>query len=147
MHYILLKKILSQYPAENRVIFDPNNEYKGGLRYLNFERFKTDTEIHTNKVFIFEEATAFIGQGVGDLDIVNLLIRLRHKKNSAIFVFHSLRSIPVKIFDFIDRLYVFKTNDRLDLVLKKYKDVLTENEIKQLFKLEQYKFKEFIFTK
>jgi hypothetical protein len=135
----LTKNILTSFPLKTRLIFDPNVEYSEGIRYYDFDKFLSETQTRTYKVFVFEEATGFIGINSPKLNLTNMLIRLRHKNNSVIFIFHSLRSIPIQIFDFVDKLFVFKTNDRPDLIKKKYADVLNSSDIEKIKNLKPYK--------
>jgi hypothetical protein len=106
-------------------IYDPNEEYTefknlyhGTMRVKDFSRIVNERS--KKSVNIFEEATAFVTHNAKDENVIDLLTRKRHKRVINIFVFHSVNSLPAYIFSFLNVLVLFPTNDREDLVVKKY---------------------------
>lgn len=88
---------------------------------LPFEKF---TQLGTKlekAVIVYEEATIFINHSRQE-NIINLISTSRHRQNTSIFVFHSLRSLPRYIFDFTDVMILHKTKDTLKLVEEKFED-------------------------
>ena len=49
-----------------------------------------------------------------------MLVRKRHQNNTVVLLFHSLRSIPVYIFELSNYLILYKTADRENLIEKKF---------------------------
>lgn len=117
----LVKKLLNQWQGHNKFFYDPNMEY-GNNPYIKFNDFLKQCEGKTNTVIIFEEATINITNSSRIEVVRELLVRKRHTNNVIIFNFHSLRSIPLEIMDLIDYLILFTTNDREDLIYKKYSE-------------------------
>jgi len=75
-----------------------------------------------NSVIVFEEATIFFSnKGRSDI-IIELLVNNYHSKNIIIFLFHSLRSVPVEIMDFVQFIQMYHSNDRATLIKNKFKD-------------------------
>ena len=134
-----IKNLLSNYDPKNIIVFDPNSEYKefSNNIFYDKEKFLKKVKKVKNKIVVFEEATAFF-YGKND-DFINLLIRMRHLNVASIFVFHSIRSLPVFIFDFLNYMFIFKTNDRPSLILSKYKGVFTEKDLEKIQNLPKYK--------
>jgi hypothetical protein len=99
------------------------NYKKPQLSYVDFKKECTSLE---NAVFIFEEATVFIRHSP-DEDLLNFLVTARHRGNTSIFIFHSLRSIPHYIWNQSDYLYLLKTSDDESIVNQKFhNEELTE---------------------
>jgi len=130
-----IKNILQSYPKKNVFAFDPNNEYKDFASHTFYDKkeFLNIAKNLSNSCFVFEEATSFF-RNVTE-DILTIMTRNFHKNNSSIFVFHSLRAVPVEIFDHLNVLFVLHTNDRIDLIEKKYKGILTRTQISQIISL------------
>ena len=106
-------------------IFDINKEYikfKNRYKFVGHSDFIEKVKNLQNCIIVFEEATAFFSNKGMGLETIELMVRKRHQNNNVIFVFHSLRSIPVQIFDFVNYLTLLDTNDREDIVKNKYKN-------------------------
>ena len=73
-----------------------------------------------NNLFIFEEASIFFSHSQ-QKNIVDFLVKQRHKNNDFIFNFHSLRIMPLYILDFSDFLMLGKTKDIFNFVNEKFK--------------------------
>lgn len=48
------------------------------------------------------------------------MVRKRHTNNLLIFNFHSLRAVPLYILDFVNYIYLRKTNDNPKLIENKF---------------------------
>ncbi len=97
---------------------------------LKLEQF---TKICTEKfesVFLFEEATIFLSHSK-NTDVIDLLVASRERKNTVIFVFHSLRSIPRYVWDLSDIVFLHKTKDVESLVQSRFES----DEFTNVFKL------------
>lgn len=111
--------------AYPKFIYDVNGEYAsknipGAITNLKFPEFLKEATTKKRHVIVFEEATIFFQHGKSSEEVMDLLIRKRHKELVLIFVFHSLRTIPVFITDYLDCILIKKTNDRGDIVKKKF---------------------------
>lgn len=107
-------------------IYDPNEEY---LEFINLYQGAARIPDFAEEVYqksrgainVFEEATAFLGSGAQNRKVTDLMTRKRHFRVVNIFVFHSINTIPVNIFMYLNYLVVFKTNDRPTIIESKYK--------------------------
>lgn len=121
-------RLVNNFSNKDLYVYDHQGQWK------NFSRLKIKgvptmdkfVEIVTgvvNSVIVFEEATVFFKNNKGRMDrIVNLLISNHHKQNVVIFLFHSLRSVPVDIMDYVQFIRIYHTNDRATLIKSKFKD-------------------------
>jgi len=75
-----------------------------------------------NSVIVFEEATIFFSNRGREETIIELLVNNYHSKNVILFLFHSLRSVPVEIMDFVQFIKLYHTNDRVTLINNKFKE-------------------------
>ena len=120
------KNLIPKFREFPKFIFDPNNEYtqfdNQVLEFPRIDEFISIAQKATNSLILFEEATAFFNNRIVGQNMIELLVRKRHANNFYIIVFHSLRSIPVQLFEFTNYLILYKTNDRADMVMSKYKD-------------------------
>lgn len=121
------KNILDNFSHKDLYCYDINGDYKNyrnnkikGLPSM--EQFLQICDHVKNSVIVFEEATIFFDNKSRSETIVNLLVRNFHTKNVVIFLFHSLRSVPVNIMDFVQFIKIFHTNDRYTLIKNKFKD-------------------------
>ena len=148
MHYgktTTIKNLLSNFYDDRIFAFNPYHDYDKITDNLFYDKQKFLNTINKkkNSVFVFEEATAFF-KNSNDV-ISRLLTGNHHDNNCNIFVFHSLRAIPIEIYDYIDSLFCFRTNDRPQLILQKYKGVLSEKDLVKIQSLPKYKFIKFDF--
>lgn len=130
-----VKKLLRFFVSKGLkpFIYDVNNEYGEFQETKELPKvsdFKNEATKKTNSVIVFEEATIFFSSNAKDEDLRYMLVRKRHTKNVIIFVFHSLRSVPVEILDLINFIILFKTSDRETLVKSKFRE---DTEILELF--------------
>lgn len=75
-----------------------------------------------NSCIIFEDATAYIRQQGTDERMLRCLTGSREKNNVVMLIFHSLRKIPLDIFELSDYIFLFDTNDQLSKVVEKFED-------------------------
>ncbi len=135
-----VKKILSTFPERKKYIYDVNREYTD--RDLpDLQSFIETAKKAKNSVIVFEEATIFFSNRGRSEDVTNILVRKRHTGNIIVFCFHSLRSIPLSIFELIDYVYIKRTNDSFASVKRKFDsenlNVIFEN-VKKSSKLDPY---------
>jgi hypothetical protein len=110
------KKLLNK--KKNVLIHDINNEYYNNPAYTlpSIDQFVEQARKRTNSIIVFEEATIAFGNRRRTDLVTDLLVRKWHSGNYYIFIFHTLRSIPVEIFDSVNFLTLFKTGDRPDFL-------------------------------
>lgn len=131
-----VKSIIKDIHSTNIIKYDPFNEYEKGYNIEIDNFLQLD---YKNKLILVEEATSVLSF-YNRIDIIKMLTRRRHNNVSSIFVFHSVRTIPVYIFDFLDGIVFFRTNDRRDIIEKKYKDIIDENLLDKITTLPHYKY-------
>lgn len=100
------------------LVNDVNNEY--GFNYLDLNVFLEQATTVKNHVIIFEESTIFFNNRGFNKKITEILVRSRHTNNVCVFVFHSVRAIPIYILDLINYIVLFNTSDTLDVIEKKF---------------------------
>ena len=121
------QNIIRTFKKKDLYVYDINNDYKefenNKIKGLpSMEQFLIICESVKNAVIVFEESTIFFGNRSRNEIIINLLVRNYHNRNVIVFLFHSVRSIPIEIMDFVQFIKFFHTNDRLTLIQNKYKD-------------------------
>lgn len=121
-----VKNALEKVPLNNRFIYDVNAEYLHlyNKPLLPFGEFVEQASKLKNAVICFEEATIFLNNKGSNMQLVEILVRLRHTNNTCFLVFHSLRSIPRYVFDLCTHLVLFKTNDNISQVEKRFENEL-----------------------
>lgn len=108
------------------VVNDVNAEWPG-QRALDASEFLDIAERRHGRptTFVWEEATGYLaGPLVSARDkqrTVRALVRRFHTKHVNLLLFHSLRAVPVWVMDYTDRLILFPTNDRPQLIQEKFK--------------------------
>lgn len=118
-----VKNLIKNIPRNNLLIYDINKEYFEDSRdYKTMDEFLEEANNTKNKNILFEEASIFFGHTNKSEQILNLLVRKRHKKINLFFIFHSLRDVPLWILTYLNYIALFKTNDNSDMIHKKYKD-------------------------
>lgn len=111
-----LNKEYTMFPNE------VNKHFKKFPGIVEFKEFIIERDIEGANI-VFEEATAFFSNsGSIDQRTLNLLSRRFHTQNLNIFLFHSLRKIPLDIMDFVDFFFLYRTEDMPGNVEKKFKD-------------------------
>jgi hypothetical protein len=132
---------IKDYCKESNVlIFDVQNEYGQNTKYKGQTPYmlSTDnkltrsrvTDLDVNKfielcmskrntVCVFEEATMFFQGMTGDT-MRKLIFSKAHTGNVYLLVFHSINSVPPRIMEATDYVILFKTNDEIKTVERKY---------------------------
>jgi len=128
-----VRKLVKMVPENNRLIYDVNGEYSD-LYKQDFEDFKVFNErakSARNAFIVFEEATIYFGNRGYNSGVTDMLVKARHRGNTIVFVYHSLRAIPVYIFDLCTHFILHKTNDSPDIV-KRFKNDNLDKAYKQV---------------
>jgi hypothetical protein len=117
-------KTLYKAIDEKRKIFvyDPNNDFREFYNkpFTDEFTFLNSVKDVQNSYLLFEEATIFFSNKGNDRTLRSLLVRKRHQNNTIVLLFHSLRSIPIYIFELTNYLVLYKTADNENLILKKF---------------------------
>lgn len=113
-----VKERLKQVNPRAIFINDVNQEYTEikEMPYMDSDDFTILAAKLQNAVIVFEEATIFFGTHSQNKAMKNLLVRSRHTKNTIFLVFHSLRSLPTYIYELINFIILFKTNDNTKVI-------------------------------
>lgn len=119
------KKLLSSRPKEMPcVIYDINKEYQDFYPepFVDFDVFllKIANEKVRHTYILIEEATIFFSTSSRFEEMINVLVRARHTGNIVQLNFHSFRAVPKNIYELLDYVIVFKTNDALKWVQDKF---------------------------
>jgi ABC-type oligopeptide transport system ATPase subunit len=119
------REMLSQRPKNMPVlIYDINQEYIDVYPepFEDFDVFlaKLSFEETRHHYIIIEEATIFFNTQSNFQDMKNVLVRARHTGNIIHVNFHSFSSIPKGIYNLLDYVIVFKTNDNLKSVTDRF---------------------------
>jgi predicted AAA+ superfamily ATPase len=136
------KKLLSEKPKGMPVmIYDINNEYQDYYPepFEDFDVFlnKISDESVRHHYLVIEEATIFFNTQSNFYEMKNVLVRARHTGNIIQLNFHSFSSVPKGIYNLLDYVTVFKTNDnekavtdRFDHpdVVQAYKDAIASDD-------------------
>lgn len=122
------------------LVFDIQNEYGPNVKYkgqkplnltnntnaerarytgINMNEFINICSKKRDTVCVFEEATGFF-QGRQKENINRFIISRYHTGNVAIFIFHSINSVPPRLMEMCNYVILFKTLDELDNVYRKY---------------------------
>lgn len=112
-------------------IFDLNNEYilpTDDRIYPHFRHVRADqkqfVQICKNLMgysIVFEDASGFL-RGKQGAELIRLIVQRRHQKNNWIILFHSVNRIPPELMEYCNTLVIFKTNDNIKDVDKKFKN-------------------------
>jgi len=112
----LSMKLLDKRPKNMPVmVYDINNEYQKYYQepFDDFDVFlvKISGEEIRRHYILIEEATIFFNTQSNFYEMKNLLVRARHTGNIIQLNFHSFSSVPKGIYNLLDYVTVFKTND------------------------------------
>jgi ABC-type oligopeptide transport system ATPase subunit len=138
----LSKQLLDVRPkAMPVIIYDINNEYQSYYPepFDDFDIFltKISGEEVRHTYILIEEATIFFNTQSNFYEMKNVLVRARHTGNIIQLNFHSFGSVPKGIYNLLDYVTVFKTNDneknvtdRFDhpQVLQAYRDAIKSDD-------------------
>jgi hypothetical protein len=106
------------------MIYDINNEYQDYYpeEFEDFDVFlnKISDEQVRRTYILIEEATIFFNTQSNFQQMKNVLVRARHTGNIIQLNFHSFGSIPKGIYNLLNYVIVFKTNDNLKNVTDRF---------------------------
>lgn len=119
--------IVKQFSNKDLYVYDRQGQYKhftnNKIKGLpSMEQFLQIIKPVKNAVIIFEEATIFFSNKGREEIVIEKLVSNFHESNVIVFIFHSIRTIPIEIADQVDFMKVWHTNDRRTLIANKYKD-------------------------
>jgi hypothetical protein len=103
------------------IVYDINNEYQDYYpeKFIKFTEFleklvELDSEgynVINHHYILIEEATIFFNTHSNFEEMKDVLVRARHTGNIVQLNFHSFSSVPKGIYNLLDYVIVFKTND------------------------------------
>lgn len=124
-----VKGLIKSKPNDRYFIFDVNNEYQEfstdleehqcRMTELNCTAFIDECKERRNCTCVIEDSTGFLRGNLG-AKVIQVLQAKRHNNNTYILLFHSIRSVPVQLFDFANFVVLHHTNDNEKEVAKKY---------------------------
>lgn len=120
----LVKRLIAPVDVNRLFVYDVNREYFPREPLPDFDQFLIGATKRRESVLVFEEATIFFSNRGNDKRMRQLLVGKRHAGNVIILLFHSIRSIPYYIFDLVNAVIVFNTNDDEPIVKEKYQMLL-----------------------
>lgn len=92
-----------------------NKNRNGRLRVspvdFDINKYLAISKVMRGYTMLIEEATGLFPNGRISQDMIEQVLSKRHTGNSFIFIFHSMHRVPPQMYEFIDSLYLFKTND------------------------------------
>lgn len=134
---------------KKQYIFDVNNEYnlpddlqvrpQMRNRDLNVNRFLGICKNLRNYNVCFEDATGFL-RGKQQKELSQLIVSKRHTGNNYIFLFHSINRVPPELMEISNYIILFKTNDNIDMINRKFKNEKIDNAFLQLQKMKNHSF-------
>lgn len=137
-------KILELIEGKKCFVYDVNNEYGKRTKYpgqtpvnlsddVNAERArytamdkKEFIQMCMNKtetICVLEDATAFF-RGAQSEQVMLMVTRKLFNRNDYVFVFHSINRVPPFFMELANYVILFKTNDEITNVERKYKTIL-----------------------
>jgi len=119
-----VKELITPVDVNRLHIYDVNREYFPDEPLSDFDQFLITATKLDESVIIFEEATIFFSNRGNDKRMRQLLVGKRHARNIIILLFHSIRAIPYYIFDLVNFVVLFNTNDEEPIVKEKYELLL-----------------------
>lgn len=110
------RTILSKSHPEARLVLDVNGEYKDLFPYppLSVDEFTKKAMQIKKAVILAEEATIYLSTRGRDQNTVDFLVKARHNETLIMFVFHSLRDIPLYIYRLSNKIILHKTHDMVE---------------------------------
>lgn len=122
----IIKNLIKNVDKDRLFCYDVQTEYGlGDFESLpDIDDFLTLMLPAKNSVIIYEEATAFFSNRGSNKAMRKHLIDARHRNNQIFLVFHSIRSIPLYIYDLSDYVYVLQTRDKFSFVESKHEVLL-----------------------
>lgn len=120
------RKFLQQYPKRSIVVFDPHGTYHFDADYPlvaipnaaeyaereNRKALKRMLDHIHDSLVIFDDVRTLFPEN--DPALLNTISQgKRHKRNNYILVYHTLSKVHPVMFDFMNYLYLFRTNENV----------------------------------
>jgi hypothetical protein len=128
---LLSKNVIKKANHDRLRILDIYEEYldftDGELQYIDEEdlidpdAFTEDMIKLKDKIFVAEDATFIFPHRGYDKRLVRAIVGKRHSGNVYMFLFHSLRVIPIDVYAYADEIWLLKTADTEDGLKDKFK--------------------------
>lgn len=114
----------TKYPGQkpiglSTVFNDPRCRYIG----TDIKQFIVLSMNRTDSVIVFEEATVFFRGNQKSLTS-HVIIGRKHKRNTLVFLFHSINRVPPEIMEMTDYVVLMRTNDEQKSIDRKYPRLL-----------------------
>lgn len=120
----LTKRLIAPVDVNRLFVYDVNAEYFPDEVLPDIDDFLLQVKGVRESVIVFEEATVFFSNRGSNKMMRKLLVGKRHSHNAIILLFHSIRAIPYYIFDLVNYIIVFHTNDEEKIVAEKFELLL-----------------------
>ena len=91
--------------------------------YIPWAKFEQQAIDARNAVIVVEEATTNLDSRHYSAELQDAFIASRHHRCALVLLFHSLRSVPSYIMDLANDIYLLRTNDLPEYVIKRFKGV------------------------
>lgn len=119
-----IKNMIAKANPNALLIYDVNNEYSEFYPepFVDMEAFLAKAGRHKNTIQVYEEATIFFGTRASNAELRKMIVGMRHTGNTFILAFHSLRSVPVNVYELCNYITLFKTNDAENRIDSKFDD-------------------------
>lgn len=136
--------ILDLIKGKKCFVFDVNNEYGTRTKYpgqtpvnlsdnvaderarfteMDKRRFIELCMTKTDTICVLEDATAFL-RGAQEEKTMLMITRKLFNRNNYVLVFHSINRVPPFFMELTNYVVLFKTNDEISNVERKYKSLL-----------------------
>ena len=86
----------------------------------DMDSFLSDMLLQRESTMVFEEATVFFSNKGCNAKIKHLCVSARHDHNTIYLLFHSIRAIPIELYELTDYVVIFNTLDIEEIVKKKH---------------------------
>lgn len=121
--------IKNRIKGKPHLVNDIKGEYKGFKRFWPSKPREEFCEIVSEKVkntiVVMEEASFYLSNRHYSTLAEQILVNKWESKNHFFLVYHSIRKIPLFVYDYLDGMVLFKTNDQL-YHIKKHPDEVLE---------------------
>lgn len=119
-----VRNVMKKVPKKALLLHDVNGEFTDIQPYKDeeFEEFIERAGQVRNAVIVVEEATNFFDSQSTDKTLKRMLVGKRHRNNTIFLLFHSFADVPPYIYKKCTHVIIFKTNDSIEYVAKRYND-------------------------